>query len=482
MLLSCFCIISFSSFSQRVVYPKNPYKLNFRNISYYNIIGKVDNNFLIFINTKFENNLRVYDHSMRLIKRTEMPFLPKRTLSVSFFTYSKFAWAMYSYQKRNIVYCMAAKMNEDGELLNNPIVLDSTQVNSSANNGVYEYLKKTDFYGFIRSEDQSKILIFKQQITSKQMFFSSMLYNNEMQLLSRHEKLNVHLANEYFSNFSVNNDGDWIFTGTSSRDGYTNANITQAQLFIQKNKEDSFKIEVIPLAEKFLDKLNLKIDNNNHNILVNSLYSSEINIEGLFTAVWNEENKKWETLKMSELGTPLRTRANANKDVATSLNDFYINQIILKNDGGFLVLAEERQSNYSKAEVINPYYKTVTDFWHEFGMDYNNIFILEADKTGDLLWGNVIAKKQKNAPGWSSFATILLGEEVHCLYNKAFKKTWLLENKSVTSDGKVIDHPLMRGLHDNYIFIPSRGRQTSEDEFIIPYVHKNLLSFAKIEF
>jgi hypothetical protein len=493
LLLICFFVISFSSFSQSIVYPKNPYKEKVRNIRYYNILGQTDNNFLVFIATKFENNLRVYDHSMRLIKRTEISFLPKKILSVIFFSYAKFTWTIYVYQKKAMIYCMAAKMNDQGELINTPIELDSTHVNASDNK---------DIYGFVRSDNQSKILIFKQEYSHKGIYFSTMLYNNEMQLLNRKEQLNLNSSNEYFNNFSVNNNGDWIFTGAFFRDGYTSANITSAQLFIQKNNEDSFKIESIPLTGKLLDELNLKIDNNNHRVLINSLYSSDTNIEGLFSGIWNEENKKWETLKISELGAPIRTLANENKDNASALNDFHINNIILKKDGGFLVIAEERKVSYSSVQPINQdrsisfslydtYYYNARDFWtgipkemntYQSGMNYNNILILNANSHGELQWGNVIAKKQQNGPGWLSFATIFREEKLDFFYNKAFKTTWLLENKSVTLDGKVIDNRLIRGLQNSYIFIPSRGRQTSENEFIIPYIHNNNLSFAKIEF
>jgi hypothetical protein len=174
----------------------------------------------------------------------------------------------------------------------------------------------------------------------------------------------------------------------------------------------------------------------------------------------------------------------------------------LKKDGGFLVIAEERKVSYSSVQPINQdrsisfslydtYYYNARDFWtgipkemntYQSGMNYNNILILNANSHGELQWGNVIAKKQQNGPGWLSFATIFREEKLDFFYNKAFKTTWLLENKSVTLDGKVIDNRLIRGLQNSYIFIPSRGRQTSENEFIIPYIHNNNLSFAKIEF
>ena len=75
------------------------------------IIGKIDGNFLIYKNIRNNYNLSVYDNSMRLIDKTDLLFMEDKTLNADFIAYPEFAWIIYQYRKRNIVYCMAVKVN-----------------------------------------------------------------------------------------------------------------------------------------------------------------------------------------------------------------------------------------------------------------------------------------------------------------------------------------------------------------------------------
>jgi len=109
LLLIIFFTFSFSSFSQRVVYSENPAGQRIKDAPYYHIEGKVNDNFLVFKNTRWEHSVIVYNDSMQMKKYVDLAFLPKETVSVNFFAYPQFVWIVYVYQKRKVLYCMAAK-------------------------------------------------------------------------------------------------------------------------------------------------------------------------------------------------------------------------------------------------------------------------------------------------------------------------------------------------------------------------------------
>lgn len=334
-LLICFCAINFSSFSQIVVYPQYKDGQRIAKIQYYEIEGKMNNNVVVFEKEGGKYLIMTYNDSMQLKRKVDLSFLPKETLSVNFFTYQQFAWIIYVYQKRKVLYCMAAKINGESELMNKPVLLDTTRVNFSSYKDVYGVFSSNKYiYGAVRSEDQSKILVFKKESLEDGVHFSRILFNNEMQLLNHSENF-VKCQNEFFANFSVNNNGDWIFTGSVFRDTYYPTNIVAAQLFIQKNNEAPFKTENIPLDGRFLDQLILKIDNRNKHIVISSFYSLANNIDGLFTAIWNTENKKWDALQESELAASIKTLAKSKGENATALNKFYIDKLILRKNTGF---------------------------------------------------------------------------------------------------------------------------------------------------
>lgn len=478
-LLICFCAINFSSFSQIVVYPQYKDGQRIAKIQYYEIEGKMNNNVVVFEKEGGKYLIMTYNDSMQLKRKVDLSFLPKETLSVNFFTYQQFAWIIYVYQKRKVLYCMAAKINGESELMNKPVLLDTTRVNFSSYKDVYGVFSSNKYiYGAVRSEDQSKILVFKKESLEDGVHFSRILFNNEMQLLNHSENF-VKCQNEFFANFSVNNNGDWIFTGSVFRDTYYPTNIVAAQLFIQKNNEAPFKTENIPLDGRFLDQLILKIDNRNKHIVISSFYSLANNIDGLFTAIWDTENKKWDALQESELAASIKTLAKSKGENATALNKFYIDKLILRKNTGFFLVAEEKEHRYPTTlpDVSS------TGLASEMpSYSYNNILILSVNNSGNLQWGNVIAKKQLGSGIVFSFGTVFREETLDFIYNEAYKQTFLMDNKSITFDGKVLDNPLMHGLRDNFILIPSRGKQLSDDEFVLPCVHKRTLYFTKIQF
>ena len=56
------------------------------------------------------------------------------------------------------------------------------------------------------------------------------------------------------------------------------------------------------MGGKLLNALALKVDNVNNHIVINSLYASKMNLEGVYSAIWNEKDVNWISLKLSELG------------------------------------------------------------------------------------------------------------------------------------------------------------------------------------
>ncbi len=495
LLLILLSFMSYCTIAQRVIYPENTFGERVRDIRYFQIVGKINTHFLIFENEKAHHYLRVYNDSMELQENTDLSFIPQNLEYARFINYPDFARLIYVYEKGNTFYCMTAKINENAKLISKPRLLFSTP----------ERVGIDVFMDIVPSEDKSKILIYKDQRQLDQIQFTNWIYNDSMQLLHKAENVTYYKKHEeFFNNFSVNNEGDWIFTREKRPDqqSYPGSNIGSAQLCFQYHNEDTLRVNNLSIGGKLLDELVLKVDNENKHILVNSLYFSNSNIEGLYTASWNEKDSNWATTKVSELGNTIRTLANDHGRNAAALNNFYINHIILKKNGGFLVAAEEKVETYTTGLPSLPsgstyffLYDTYQKIGRQYltgspthlytsasGIDYGNILLLDVDSSGNLEWGNVVRKHQIGSldVGWFSFATVFRGGDLNFIYNTPYKETWLLQNTSVTSTGKVIANPLMHSLRDKYLYMPSQGKQISENEFIIPAIYHSNLCFAKI--
>ena len=115
---------------------------------------------------------------------------------------------------------------------------------------------------------------------------------------------------------------------------------------------------------------------------------------------------------------------------------------------------------------------------------YQNILILDLDNTGNLVWSNVIHKSQydDNTDNFLSYGIMLSGGEIHFLFNELERRNHLLNDQTITGDGKLTRNPPLRSLDRGYDFMPRYGKQVSSYQIVIPCLYRNYICFAKIEY
>ena len=172
----------------------------------FEIIGKMGNNYLIYKNIRNESFICLYNNEMKMIKKVKHEYLPEdKMINVDFFTYPDFIYAIYQYQRRNIVHCAAVKLDGMGNKISDPVELDTTSIGGSNNNKVYTTLS---------SEDKKKIIIFKINSKNKERFLiTTKLYSADLEL---QKKTILTMAmddrNEYLGEFAMDNEGNLVFS------------------------------------------------------------------------------------------------------------------------------------------------------------------------------------------------------------------------------------------------------------------------------
>ena len=490
---------SLSLFSQQITYSE-PESNDIRSLNF-EIIGKIKNNYLVYKSLRNTNAISVYDNSMKLKDRIDLRFMPDRTLNVDFVAYPDFALLIYQYQKRNTLHCMAVKINSEGKLMTDPIELDTTSLSFFADNKIYST---------IYSEDKSRILVYKIQKKNDRFNFSTLLFDDSLLLLHKsHIETPFEERKDVFSDFFVDNAGNFAFTRgnrSSSRDF-----IQELDLVIKHADSDTFTINDVDLAGKYLDEIKLKVDNVNKHYIVNSLYYTKRrgNVEGLYTAVWDEASKRMITQVYSQLGDSIRNMAKSDGADRLALNDFFVRDVILKKDGGFILTAEDyntqsRSSPWNRYDYLygypsfSPYYYNYYSpysygyygrqgFYNNNSQSryyYNNILILNMDNTGKLEWSNVIHKSQYDdeTDNYLSYAFMLTGGQLHFLFNELERRSQLINDRSVSASGEVTRNPPLKSLDRGYQFMPRYAKQVSATQIIVPCTYRNYICFAKIQY
>ena len=257
-----FFLPAFSANSQKLVYSE-PEKDDTRRLNF-EIIGKVNGNFLIYKNIRNKNSIAIMNNEMKLVKSVEQDYLPDndRVINVDFFAYPDFTYMIYQYRKRNIIYCTAAKIDGNGNKTGDLIELDTTQVNFGSDNKIYSV---------VTSEDKSRIMIFKINSKNKKLYIiTTLLMDDKLNLLKKSRlAMAMQDKDDYLNEFQLDNDGDLIF---SRFDRVNNENIGDAALVIKYAQADSFMIRNLDTEQKYLDEIRIKPDNYNKRYIITSFY------------------------------------------------------------------------------------------------------------------------------------------------------------------------------------------------------------------
>lgn len=484
---------------QQITYSE-PYKDDGRRTNF-EIIGKMNGNYLVFKNNNSNCAISVYDSAMREQQREPLSFMPPHYINIDFVPYADFCYMIYEYQHKGIVHCAAVKLNAQGQKMGEPMDLDTTQISFAANNKIY-----TTVY----SEDKQRIMVFKINSKNPRNFlFTTYLFDADLHRLDRHRLyLPMEERNDLFTDFQVDNEGELVF-GRYQRSG-SNDYITRVAIVTKGPIADSFSIKDIGSGERILDEIKIKVDNNNKRYILSGFYYKQRrgNIEGLYSVVWDKNTDSRIGEKVTIFNDELRAQAKStDANLRMAFNDFFIKHVITKRDGGYLLVSESLYTT-SRGNMFNrwdymynpafgpggfyspyyysPYYNPWSRNYGNFATRFHaeNILVLSFDATGELQWSAVIPKSQFNDENEFSISHELVntGGELHFLFNVYERRNELLNDESISPEGRVTRYPTLKNLDRGYEFMPRYGKQVSSWESIIPCMYRNYLCFAKVEF
>lgn len=464
----------------------------------FDIIGRLNNKILVYKNVRWKHKICVYDNEMNTLKTENLDFVPEKTFNVDFVAYPDFFYMIYQYQKRNTLHCMVVKMNDKLEQMSEPVEVDTTRIPVMASNKIYS---------LVHSEDRQQIMLFKIQTRYQKFDMVTLLFDKDFKLVNKRRHVtDFNERRENYDNFSLTNDGTFFYSHemqSGNRD-YTSM-LELVSLPASQNEPLSQKID---LQEKYIDDVHLKIDNLNNRCIINTFYykKNRGSIEGLFTCIWDKEKAGVFASSFTEFGDSLRDEAKRSGMLRFALDNFFIRQVIVKKDGGFILTAEDytsdtRGSNtwnrydylYNPAYpstgyyYYNPYmgsYRPYNSFNNQSTRYYcENILVLSISKDGKPDWNKVIQKSQfaDDDENFLSFSTMIFSGEIHFLFNND-RKNQIVTDQSISPGGIIKRNPTLKSQQKGYEFMPALSKQIGAGQLIIPCAYRSNLCFAKVEF
>ncbi len=489
-----------SSYAQSIAYSE-PDGGDFRQ-SDFEILGKLSNNILIFKNLRSSYAITVYDINMKEKEKVKLDFLPDKIINPDFIAYPDFLYMFYQYQKKNIVYAMAAKLDANAKIVGEPITMDTTEISFLASNKIYTA---------INCDNKQKIGLFKINSKNDDAFLvTTLLFDNSLNKIEK-DYLNVPMPDrhDYLTEFQLGNTGEIVFLRAIQET--ENDQVERMELLIKAMGQQEIKTFKINTGKINLDDVRLKVDNFNNSYIITSLYSKTKrgNIDGLFTAIWDKKSEVLKATNVVEFDENLRNEARGDNSSKSAFNDFFIKHFIVRKDGGFLLAAESlftsgRSGGFNRFDNMygSPFLQPMDYYMLPYGYSYGspwgrynnmgqtirynaqNIMVLSLDSTGKLSWQDVISKNQYDdeTDALISYSVLNTGGQLHFIFNQPERRIQLLTSNTISPSGEITRNPTLRNLSSGYEIMARYGKQTGSRQIIFPCIYRNYLCFARLDF
>ncbi len=471
-LMICFGLIGTAT-GQKVTVSK---ALSIRNDFSYEIVGVVNNSIILVRDRGLEYEMEVFNEDMSHRSTYEMVF-EKRKINLlgSVSTDTSFL-AFYSFRHKDSIEVRCRNYDNQCRLLDSLLVFKRKKVS-----GLGSYFIEL-------SEDKSKTLIYT--IIKNRYLESSVFDNKTFELLTDDSvDLDDYNLKKDFKNLVVTNSGDvWVLLekhNTKFKRKEHKATILHLSLAEDKTTEYDISFE-----EYLTTDATIKYDETNGGIIIAGLYNDDNNNDALGYYFYRSNDNlgkkthKFSFVPFGEVYVAEVTGKKANKE--ERLSNFSNQDIILTQDGGFVLIAEmnrehSRRSTYGSPGTFRGGYGRGS--W----IDYNNedLTLINIDGSGVERWKTVLYKKQfsqDDDAAYSSYFPFITNSRLRLLYNDEIRKNSTVSEYVIDPLGQSERNAVMSTDDQSLKLRLREALQVSASELIVPSERKYKLNLVKISY
>jgi hypothetical protein len=352
-----------------------------------------------------------------------------------------------------------------------------------------------DFYPISSTYEKCKVVfsITRQQFAlvtreytndTSQKVYSAVL-DTSLKIISQKSLTVPHPEKKFdFDSYALSVNGDLAALGYHSEKIKALSSKRKIEYYVYASNvaASDFKEYIIP-AEKSISTLGIAFDNFNNQLVLAGFYiERESNAgTGIFYAtidITTNDELKFST-KVIEGQNSTNLKRERSLSSGTGIMDYPIERIVIRNDGGAIIVAEAAYTTeYS-------YYDSFSQsFTQRLEYHFENVVVISVNKDATVDWSAIVEKNQVSLDDegvFSSFCPLLNSEQFLVLYNNDISKRNKIIPASINRKGIVtIGKPAPAS--DGLILLPRSGKQVSENEMVVPAYKKRDLHLVRFTF
>ena len=463
--------------AQKILY--SPYeKFDFRT-GEFTVAGKVGEKLYVYRGSSDGYYLDAYNAAMERQATVILDFMPRRAFGTKFITYTDKIIVLYQVTESSRVIQYATLLDADGRLVKDPVQVD--EVKASFLGG------RSGLYNYAISHNKQHIVIYGAGTRGAELSARVVWLDTSLNKNSISETQYTADNNISFGEGVVNDKGEFmvpVYTPYGARD-YAD----RVWMLSLNMGGKAFNAVEMPLNGLFTAGTYMELSLAGDRVYAGGFYSDKKNgnFEGIIYTYYDVAEKTFKEFKTIAFSERMRN-ATGERNLKRAFNDFQVRQLIVRNDGGFVLIAEDffittRNSYNQGFGYYSWYYPTMSASVREY--NYGDILAVSCNGNGDPEWAEFIRKmqySQEDGGLFSSYALINTGGSLGFLFNDFNTTHSKIQLASLDAGGKAVVKSLTGYSNEDPDWLPKSGRQVSAKEFVAPCLKRNQICFAKVVF
>ncbi len=444
----------------------------------YSVVGKVQDRLYVYRGSPANGYyLDAYNDGMSRVATVVLDFFPEKSYDARFITYDDKILVMYQAVDGNKITENAALLDAQGRLVKGPTVLDTekTGLFGGRNTG----------FSVAVSENKKHIIVYGVSKKRSELNVKCIWIDDSLQVKQRH--------NAEFKGDNTIDYGDGIISnnGTFYLAAYTPVGsrqfADQIWLLALTRGERKFLPFELNLDMNYAGSIYMKADNSKGKIYIGGFYSPKKNgsYEGVVYAHFNMLNGNYENHRIIPFGERVKLTGGTGR---RAFNDYVVRQMIIKNDGGFVLVSENyfvtSRSTYPGGfGYYSMYYPMMSSVVNEY--HYGDIQLLSFGPEGNFDWQAYVRKDQYSQEDGGMFSSYLMlntGGTLGFMYNDFNFSDSRMQLAGVDGNGQVQTRMISQGRGDTPDWLVRSGKQISAREVVVPCLRKKQICYAKVIF
>ena len=444
------------------------------------VVGKSGSRTYTYRTLDGDHFLDAYNDGMDKLATVVLDFFPKKIYDTRFIAIANQITVLYQAVAGNKVIQYAALLDDMARLTKGPIQLAETKT------GILGPTK--DYFSSAVSEDKKTLVVYSVNTKGPSVELEAKVIDESLTVMRRVKAVYKTTNDAEAGDVIADNKGTIflpVYTPVGNR-AYADQLLLLSLAPEGGNKFNSLEL---PLNDQYASRVYLKIDNANNRIYIGGFYSDKKsgNFDGVLYSWYDIGTGVFQNRKTIPFDPDIQM-ATGDRNTRRAFNDFHIKQLIVKNDGGFVMISEESyitsRSSYAPGfGYYSWYYPSMTQNVREY--HFNDVLALSYNAEGTREWYAFVRKQQysqEDGGRFSSYSFLNSGGSLGFLYNDFDEKQSKIQLATVDAAGVVDMRSFQVEGTENPDWLPRHGKQVGAKELVIPCLRKKQICFAKVVF